>query len=263
MPALAASCRLPLAACRLPPAACRLPPASCRLPLAAFSNDGVGGSDLSFLADIFHLIGCIYLVLVRHHIVSVLAASPSDAGGNAADGSAAGGNDFESGNIGDGRADAIDNEWIPYHLLDLRCLHARPNASELTGAAGSCDSDTGMSTYFFSQGRAFEAWVFCFFFAMSVVIGAKSPFPTTAAQTAFFVPVVFIGFLLYAWLIGSFTSALTQISAVESADREEAEFINQASAYIHVLLTVGPPLLRRRRTRRRLLTGHMPPFDSR
>jgi CRP-like cAMP-binding protein len=40
-------------------------------------------------------------------------------------------------------------------------------------------------------------------------------------------PVVFVGFLLYAWLIGAFTTALTQLSAVKNQQRENRDFINQ------------------------------------
>ena len=53
------------------------------------------------------------------------------------------------------------------------------------------------------------------------------PIPTTFVETAFMCFAVFAGFLLYAWLIGSFTTALAQKSAASRQESEQRDYINQ------------------------------------
>ena len=46
---------------------------------------------------------------------------------------------------------------------------------------------------------------------MSVIVGVAVPIPTTLAETLYITFANAIGFLLYAWLIGSFTTAISQV----------------------------------------------------
>jgi len=86
-----------------------------------------------------------------------------------------------------------------------------------------------------------SAYCFSFWWAMSVVIGAAVPMPRHMAETMFTTIAVFLGFLSYAWIIGSFTAALSQLSLAADAQSEKRNYIAQYLSRARV-----PALLRDR-----------------
>ena len=77
---------------------------------------------------------------------------------------------------------------------------------------------------------------------MCVVIGAAVPIPRTLVETMFTASAVFFGFLSYAWIIGSFTTALYQVH-VPSGNHTFNHACNHAirESRAHVIMHVIMP----------------------
>ena len=137
---------------------------------------------VGYLAYFFHVLACLYLLLVRSELCQDF---------NCAVGATTSHAILVSGEV-------VENDWLPPY--QMRAPELRLN---------------------------FETYCFCFWWAMSVVIGAAVPIPTTFVETLYTIFAVFVGFLLYAWLIGSFTTALAHMSAASRQENEQRDYINQ------------------------------------
>jgi len=70
-------------------------------------------------------------------------------------------------------------------------------------------------------------YFFAIWWAMCAMSGAQVSIPQTDAETLFTFLVVFLGFFVNAYVIGSFTTALAQLSAAINKAREKRDFIDQ------------------------------------
>lgn len=137
-----------------------------------------------FLLFIFHLVGCLYCVICREQIRSVL--------GNMTDQDEA--NDRVMEYLG-------SNEWmIPSQYIAIE-------DAALIFDAGS--------------------YIFVVWWAMCAMSGASVSIPQTTVEVIFTFMLVFLGFFVNAYVIGSFTTALAQMSAATNKEREKRDFIDQ------------------------------------
>jgi len=139
----------------------------------------------AWLVWFFHVLGCIYWVIVRA--------------------------EFESFAGEDLARELSENDWLPPHSLVNITNEGTPHPNA-------------------EPKLTFSAYCFCFWWAMSVVIGAQVPIPRHTAETTFTTVASFIGFLSYAWVIGSFTAALSQLSVAADAENEKRNYVKQ---YLH------------------------------
>jgi len=138
-----------------------------------------------FLLFIFHMLGNLYLVIVREEINDVISNHTHD--------------DVVSQQMA---YDFVDNnDWLmPSHYF--RIEHGEP--------------------YFDSKTYFFVIW-----WAMCAMSGAQVSIPQSYVETLFTFMVVFLGFFVNAYVIGSFTTALAQLSAAINKQREKRDFIDQ------------------------------------
>ena len=70
-------------------------------------------------------------------------------------------------------------------------------------------------------------YLFALLWLMCAVSGTSVPIPRTTLETAYTTCVVLLGFLLMAYVIGTFTAALSQLSAASNVEQQKRDYIDQ------------------------------------
>jgi len=144
------------------------------------------GAGLASLLYLLHLVGCVYVVVVRREVDDYLAMhSPLSA---------------------DELHDEAANEWWP--------------PRDFLGVGGSGDrAELTADTY-----------LWAFWWALCMMVG--EPFtPHTPAETAFSMVILLAGFLASAYVIGTCTTALSELSASTNFERQKRDYVDQYLRY--------------------------------
>ncbi|KAL1499279.1 hypothetical protein AB1Y20_011489 [Prymnesium parvum] len=155
-----------------------------------------------FLVFIFHLMGCLYTLIVRYEVGQMVAR----AGGRAVEGSYC--TNYEMGVV-----ESLGT-WLP--------------PCEFIGLMGNTVVLGG------------DIYLFSFLWTMCAMSGTQVATPTTSLEVVFTQIVILTGFLVTAYVIGTFTSSLTQLAAAGNFERQKRDYIEQYLQYKGI-----PPALRR------------------
>lgn len=146
-------------------------------------------SGLTMLLYVFHLLGCMYCVVVRHEVQEkiddYLVRYPDAVAADA--------------------RNSEENEWLPpVAFLNMHDSGMRPG---------------------------FDLYFFAIWWAMCGMSGAQVSIPRSMGEAVFTFLTVFLGYLLNAYVIGLFTTALAQMSAAANMERQKRDNIEQYLRY--------------------------------
>ena len=152
----------------------------------------VGFAALLFIS---HLFGCVYVVISEVEVNGALDAW------------ARGQPDPERSVANLTHANMITSSWLP--------------PADFLKVSVSSD---GVPRVDFGSG---EVYIFAVLWVLTAVSGTSTPRPETLAETVFTVILVPLGFFVTAYVIGTFTTAISQLSAAQRSEFEKRDYIDQ------------------------------------
>ena len=159
---------------------------------------------LSFLLYSCHFCGCIYVVIAKHELAQLLVDHVAAS--------------FGADNTTEGFATYVLNtgmqgSWLP----PQKCFTVEVTPGpELSSPPTFAVAGTGVPLYLYSLA-----------YSLTALSGTGVPYPYTTLEMGFTAVVVLAGFLVTAYVIGTFTAALAQMSAASNLEYQKRDYVDQ------------------------------------
>ena len=189
---------------------------------------------LSFLLYACHFCGCIYVVIARHELRALLdehaaalglatsanltASATASASSLAASSLTA---SAGSAAAAFGLPDTLQGGWLPPPTTWYA------DALPASSSSSSPPLPTAGTSLLTIRVRGWDMYVYSLVYALTALSGTGVPYPHTGLEMGFTFLIELLGFLVTAYVIGTFTTALSQISAASNLEHQKRDYVDQ------------------------------------